>query len=202
MLLTPLDLSIDPEKLEVQLTRAFQIASEWKAVLLLDETDVYLQRRNVMHLERGRLVATFLRLLEYYQEIFFLTTNMPGDFDEAVVDRIQLKLRCPDLVASDRKRIFSHFFSAAKADINQEELSKFAEISLNGRQVTTDKTIENVDASRTLDQKRREGCSQYRVKCRGYTLCGHVRLALTANDHIIPTQSNLAFDDGLYDLAE
>jgi hypothetical protein len=64
------DLSTDAEKLEIQLTRAFQIASEWKAVLLLDEAAVHLQRGNVLHLERVRLGATFLPLPEYYQGIF------------------------------------------------------------------------------------------------------------------------------------
>ena len=73
------------EELEAQLTRTFQVASDWKAVLLLDEADVYLRKRDGFHLERNRLVATFLRTLEYYDGIFFLTTNMLGDFDSAIL---------------------------------------------------------------------------------------------------------------------
>lgn len=85
------DLSAHAKELEVQLTSIFRVASDWKAVLLLDDADVYLQRRNGLQLERNRLVATFLRTLEYYSGIFFLTTNMLDNFDEAILDRIQLK---------------------------------------------------------------------------------------------------------------
>jgi hypothetical protein len=55
-------------------------------VLLLDEADVYLQRQDGLQLEHNRLVATFLRMLEYYPSIFFLTTNMLQDFDAAILN--------------------------------------------------------------------------------------------------------------------
>jgi SpoVK/Ycf46/Vps4 family AAA+-type ATPase len=125
------------EELEAQLTCIFPAASDWKAVLLLDEADVYLQQRDSLQLERNRLVATFLRTLEYYSGIFFLTTNMLDNFDEAILDRIRLKLRYDGLDFSARRSIFNHFFKKAKADIEEEELSKFVEIRLNGRQVRT-----------------------------------------------------------------
>jgi hypothetical protein len=80
------DLSAQAEELEVQLTHTFYVASNWKAVLLLDEADVYLQRQDGLQLEHNRLVATFLRMLEYYPSIFFLTTNMLQDFDAAILN--------------------------------------------------------------------------------------------------------------------
>jgi SpoVK/Ycf46/Vps4 family AAA+-type ATPase len=128
-------LSVRAEELEVQLTRVFDIASEWKAILLLDEADVYLQKRDGLQLERNRLVATFLRTLEYYNGIFFLTTNMLGNFDEAILDRIQLKLRYDALDSSARLSIFRHFLGEIGAEVEEEELAKFCEIRLNGRQV-------------------------------------------------------------------
>jgi SpoVK/Ycf46/Vps4 family AAA+-type ATPase len=129
------DLSAQAEELEVQLTRTFRVASNWKAVLLLDEADVYLQRRDGLQLERNRLVATFLRTLEYYPGIFFLTTNMLQDFDAAILDRIQLKLQYHDLDLSARQAIFRHFSAKTGADILEDEICNFAEVSLNGRQV-------------------------------------------------------------------
>jgi SpoVK/Ycf46/Vps4 family AAA+-type ATPase len=129
------DLSIRAEELEAQLTRTFQVASDWKAVLLLDEADVYLQKRDGFHLERNRLVATFLRTLEYYDGIFFLTTNMLGDFDSAILDRIQLKLQYDDLDRSARSSVFQHFLREHSADIEEDALTQFSEVKLNGRQV-------------------------------------------------------------------
>lgn len=52
-------------------------AHGWGAVLLLDEADVYLERRSINDLMRNSLVSIFLRLLEYFQGILFLTTNRP-----------------------------------------------------------------------------------------------------------------------------
>lgn len=121
--------------MEIQLGRIFDAAATWKAVLLLDEADVYLQRRDSLQLQRNRLVATFLRTLEYYGGIFFLTTNLLHDFDEAILDRIQLKLRYDDLDPLARRSIFNHHFQEANADIEEKDLSTFAEIKLNGRQV-------------------------------------------------------------------
>jgi hypothetical protein len=37
------DLSNDPKLLEQQLSRIFELANHWKALLLLDEADVYLR---------------------------------------------------------------------------------------------------------------------------------------------------------------
>ncbi|KAL1979050.1 hypothetical protein VTN96DRAFT_7229 [Rasamsonia emersonii] len=163
--------------------RIFRIASEWKAVLLLDEADVYLQRRDGLQLQRNRLVATFLRTLEYYDGIFFLTTNMLGGFDEAILDRIQLKLRYDDLNPSSRADIFRHFLQARNASVEEEELRIFAGIKLNGREIKNIvKVAHNVAAS--------EG-----VKLSAT----HVRLALTVNGHSIPAQSSLGFDNSLYD---
>jgi SpoVK/Ycf46/Vps4 family AAA+-type ATPase len=129
------DLSAQAKQLEVQLTRTFHVASNWKAVLLLDEADVYLQRRDGLQLERNHLVATFLRTLEYYPGIFFLTTNMLQDFDAAILDRIQLKLQYHDLDSSAQQAIFRHFSAKTGAEILEDEICNFAEVSLNGRQV-------------------------------------------------------------------
>jgi hypothetical protein len=111
------------------------MARNWRAVLLLDEADVYLQQRDGLQLERNRLVATFLRTLEYYSGIFFLTTNMIGTFDTAIADRIQLKLPYENLDSSARRQVFRYFLKQANAQVEEEDLDRFVEINLNGRQV-------------------------------------------------------------------
>lgn len=41
--------------------------------------------------------AVFLRVLEYYAGILFLTTNRIGGFDEAFASRIHMSLHYPQL---------------------------------------------------------------------------------------------------------
>lgn len=166
-----------------QLSRIFDVATAWKAVLLLDEADVYLQRRNNLQLERNRIVATFLRKLEYYSGIFFLTTNLLNDFDDAILDRIQLKLLYDDLDASARRNILVHFLKEANADIEGKDLSMFSEIKLNGRQI---KNIVKVARNVALSDGVRLSAT-------------HVRMALHANGYSIPTQGTLGFDVDLYE---
>jgi SpoVK/Ycf46/Vps4 family AAA+-type ATPase len=130
------ELSINAGELEAQLSRIFQTATHWKAILLLDEADVFLQTRSTFQLERNRLVAIFLRKLEYYQGIFFLTTNLIRDFDPAILDRIHLQLQYNDLDHAARKKILLQFLTRLDVTIEDNELiNRFGEIPLNGRKV-------------------------------------------------------------------
>ena len=53
--------------LDQQLVKILDIAYTWKAVLLLDEADIYLEKRNTTDMKRNAMVGVFLRRLEYYQ---------------------------------------------------------------------------------------------------------------------------------------
>ncbi|KAF8538611.1 hypothetical protein BDD12DRAFT_740606, partial [Trichophaea hybrida] len=48
-------------------------------------------------LKRNSLVSIFLRVLEYYSGILFLTTNRVGTFDEAFKSSIHMSLYYPEL---------------------------------------------------------------------------------------------------------
>lgn len=65
------------------LKRIFELTTHWKAVLLLDEADVFLSRRSLSDLKRNAIVSVFLQELEYYQGIMLLTTNLAQNIDEA-----------------------------------------------------------------------------------------------------------------------
>lgn len=69
--------------LERGLQQCLQLARRWRAVLLLDEADVFLARRDMADLERNAVVSVFLRELEYYQGVMLLTTNQGHLIDEA-----------------------------------------------------------------------------------------------------------------------
>lgn len=69
------ELGTDSRTLEGELQKILDIAHAWGAVLLLDEADVFLEKRTIQDIHRNALVSIFLRLLEYFQGIIFLTTN-------------------------------------------------------------------------------------------------------------------------------
>jgi len=134
-------LSTKPAELEEQLTRIFQTASTWRALLLLDEGDVFLKKRSDLTLERNRLVAIYLRKLEYYEGILFLTTNQKYQFDDAILNRIHLVMEYEDLDRDARRTIFVHLLKRSNTDreplsLSNEDLNRLANAKINGRQVS------------------------------------------------------------------
>ncbi|RYC58073.1 hypothetical protein CHU98_g8135 [Xylaria longipes] len=58
---------------------------------------VFLTQRERSSLERNALVGVFLRVLEYYRGVLFLTTNRVGALDEAFRSRVNISLWYPHL---------------------------------------------------------------------------------------------------------
>jgi len=119
-----------------------RIAGHWNAILLLDEADVFLERRSSHEITRNGLVSIFLRKLEYCEGIMFLTTNRVAEFDEAILTRVHLMLRFDKLDSKSRRSIWNTFLNRANtskgpADIKPSELERLIEVKLNGRQVRT-----------------------------------------------------------------
>ncbi|KAI9170829.1 putative cell division cycle ATPase [Paramyrothecium foliicola] len=86
------DLGLTPDDVESSLKNVFRLAHLWDCVLLLDEADVFLSQRSKQDMKRNALVSVFLRVLEYYNGLLFLTTNRVGTIDEAFKSRIHLSL--------------------------------------------------------------------------------------------------------------
>ncbi|KAL4882297.1 hypothetical protein BJY04DRAFT_217615 [Aspergillus karnatakaensis] len=100
------DLGFTPREIEASLREIFRLAHLWDCVLLLDEADVFLTRRNEQDLKRNAIVSVFLRVLEYYSGILFLTTNRMGSLDEAFKSRIHVSLYYPPLSLEHTLAIF------------------------------------------------------------------------------------------------
>ncbi|KAI1383576.1 P-loop containing nucleoside triphosphate hydrolase protein [Hypoxylon trugodes] len=109
MVLTSSDIGTDPSTVEINLTKHFKTAKSWGAVLLIDEADVFMERRSTADLVRNSLVAGFLRALEFYDGILFLTTNRVGLFDDAFVSRVHLQLYYPDFDDDQRRQVWQTF---------------------------------------------------------------------------------------------
>ena len=67
------DIGETPGQVQNSLQAAFTLAYRWGCVLLLDEADVFLAERNRTDMNRNAVVSVFLRNLEYYNGILFLT---------------------------------------------------------------------------------------------------------------------------------
>ncbi|KAF7556377.1 hypothetical protein G7Z17_g1416 [Cylindrodendrum hubeiense] len=100
------DLGTTAKEVEQTLETNFALASKWGCILLLDEADVFLAERTKEDFQRNGLVAAFLRVLEYYAGILFLTTNRVGDFDEAFTSRIHISLYYPELNPEKTVEVF------------------------------------------------------------------------------------------------
>jgi hypothetical protein len=130
------DLGIRPDQVEYKLASTLEMIAKWNAVLLLDECDVFLEKRSTHDLERNKLVSIFLRVLEYYEGILFLTTNRIDNIDAAFQSRIHVSLAYPDLTAESRRHIWENFTKQLDLqDWTEKDLDELKDVELNGRQI-------------------------------------------------------------------
>lgn len=87
--------------INTNLRQIMNLCAHWQAVLLLDEADVFLAKRNIYDLERNAIVSVFLRELEYYPGIMILTTNQPEIIDAAFQSRSTSSQLCIPHATSD-----------------------------------------------------------------------------------------------------
>ncbi|KAK7024650.1 hypothetical protein VNI00_016154 [Paramarasmius palmivorus] len=131
------DLGTESIFLDTALERVFELATTWKAIVLIDEADVFLQQRTLHDLRRNAMVATFLRHVEYYRGILFLTTNRVKAFDEAFLSRIHVALYFRDLSTDSKMQIWEAFIRKLGAldVITPQQIKMLAERNINGRQI-------------------------------------------------------------------
>lgn len=108
------DLGESAIEVEESLERNFSLAHKWGCVLLLDEADVFLTLRNQTDLRRNAVVSVFLRTLEYYSGILFLTTNRVGALDPAFKSRIHISLYYPKLGRKASSEIWRNHIEKAR----------------------------------------------------------------------------------------
>ncbi|EMD86517.1 hypothetical protein COCC4DRAFT_166974 [Bipolaris maydis ATCC 48331] len=129
------DLGTTATEVESALEMNFSLANKWDCILLLDEADVFLAERTKEDFKRNGLVAVFLRLMEYYSGILFLTTNRVGDFDEAFTSRIHVSLYYPELSIDKTVQVFKINMDMIQArfdaksrviKIDREDIAAFA----------------------------------------------------------------------------
>ncbi|KKZ65599.1 hypothetical protein EMCG_08563 [[Emmonsia] crescens] len=177
----------DPLKLDLTLDRIFKIARHFNAILLLDEADVFMEKRSAYHDSHNRLVTIFLRKLEYYEGILFLTTNRLVEFDEAILSRIHLKVKYEGLTKESRREIWTYFLSKASTDkgpavVEGRDLNRLESTVLNGRDIKNLTSIAHALA--TVEET--------------HVAYKHLELAAKSNDKFLEEFNNYGRTEGLY----
>lgn len=151
---------------EQRLAQVLQLATTWKAVVLLDEADVFLEARQSdtpAQQERNALVAVFLRHLEYFSGIVFLTTNRIQVFDAAMRSRVHLALGYHEPDAAARRAIWSYNIR----QLPKEQvyaglggmLDRLASEALNGREIAN-----TVATANTFARSRKEALQFHHIE--------------------------------------
>jgi hypothetical protein len=98
-------LGLSVAAMEAALKEVLTRAQRWGAVMLIDEADVYIKKRD-NDITMNAVVGVFLRVLEYFNGLLFLTTNRVDDIDEAIVSRCIALIRFHPPDRADRRKIW------------------------------------------------------------------------------------------------
>ena len=137
------DLRRNPWELERSLRALLKLALRGSAIVLMDEADAFLAKRAAVggdwDYHHNALVSIFLKYLEYFPGVIFLTTNLETEIDKAAISRV-IPLRYGSLNADDRAKIWKkqllgrgHHSAAHDIESICEEIGN--EYELDGRQI-------------------------------------------------------------------
>jgi hypothetical protein len=125
-------LGTNAKDIEANLRVIFSRAERWNCVLLLDEADVFIVTRGD-NIEQNAIVAEFLRTMEYFSGLLFMTTNRPSDIDEAIISRcaaiIEYEIPTPENAAKIWQVFARQYEFELPGKLLTQLLATFEEIS-------------------------------------------------------------------------
>ena len=141
-------LGIEVADLERELMEVLKRTARWKAILLLDEADVYVHSRG-NDLNQNAIVGVFLRVLEYHSSILFMTTNRPDIVDDAIASRCIARI---DYVYPDKeqqKQIWRILADSSGFKLSAQVIDDFVEKNNNysGRDIKNLLKLANLKAN-------------------------------------------------------
>ncbi|OTB10488.1 hypothetical protein K445DRAFT_27538 [Daldinia sp. EC12] len=114
------ELSTDVSTVEETLQSIFELCKRWGAILLVDEADVIMSTRKSAELERSAIVAVWLKLIEYYEGVVFLTSNLLEELDKAFMSRIHLSVELEALDPTKRAAIWKNIIEFNQEVVNMK----------------------------------------------------------------------------------
>ena len=96
---------------------------------------MYLTDRSLQDIQCNGLVSVFLRYLEYFQGIMFLTTDRLTTFNDAFQSWIRFAIKFSDLTTRAKKMIWETFLQKVptEAKISEEEMGDLSRKDINGQ---------------------------------------------------------------------
>lgn len=128
------DLGTSPDLIDNNLKKIFDMVEKWGGMVLIDEADVFMSRRTDYNIDYNACVSVFLRLIENYTGILFLTTNKEHvKIDNAFDSRIHIRLHYHELDADGRGKVWSEALTRYK--INDIDINAIKVHKLNNREI-------------------------------------------------------------------
>ena len=129
-------LGLNVAEMEKTLKDTLIRAQRWGAVMLIDEADVYIRSRSDS-LSSNAVVGVFLRVLEYFNGLLFLTTNRIDDIDEAIISRCIAMISYHPPKREDRIKIWQVMTEQFGLDVKPELLIELADVfpTATGREI-------------------------------------------------------------------
>lgn len=159
-------LGLNVASMESALKEILIRAQRWGAVMLIDEADVYIKRRND-DMTMNAVVGVFLRVLEYFNGLLFLTTNRVDDIDEAIVSRCIALIKYQPPGRQAREKIWRVMADQFALEIDDALLADLSELfpeatgrDIKGLAKLTAKYCHQKSRAVTLDAFRR--CAIFR----------------------------------------
>ena len=128
-------LGIKIDEVEENLMTALARGRRWNAVMLLDESDVYVSQRG-NDLVQNAIVGVFLRVLEYHAGVLFLTTNRGDQVDDAILSRCTARIVYTAPSAESQKHIWGSLCKSNGVKIKAATIAEIvAKHPMSGRDI-------------------------------------------------------------------
>lgn len=129
-------LGVTAEDLEDSLLKVFARSQRWNAILLLDEADVYVAARG-SDIQQNAIVGVFLRTIEYYKGVLFLTTNRGDSVDDAIASRCVAKIEYDIPSLENQKQIWRILAGVMNLTLTEDTIDAVAKkhSNLSGRDI-------------------------------------------------------------------
>lgn len=154
------ELGVNPSELEKNLRNVLDMCSRWGAIVLLDEADIFVERRaSSSGIVRNAMVSVMLRLIEYFSGTLILTTNRATVFDPALQTRITVALKYDELTESGRSEVWRNLIcnSGHSSDLKENggdvDVDELAKHNMNGRNIKNALRLSLALASLNAEEK-------------------------------------------------
>ncbi|KAL9069018.1 MAG: hypothetical protein Q9157_006308 [Trypethelium eluteriae] len=132
-----------PDEVDRNLQALLELSLKGSATVLIDEADAMLSKRSTggvtVNSYHNIMVSIFLRHLEYFSGVLFLTTNHATEFDDAVNSRV-VTLHYRPLNSKDRAKLWKAQLMKKEQLLAECNIDSFCEelgedFALDGREI-------------------------------------------------------------------